>query len=203
MTRRKRAFDICVAGLGLLILSPVMLLIAAAVLCDSGRPVLFRQERVGRAGRRFSLWKFRTMVVDAERAGGQLTVGSDPRVTRIGHILRLSKLDELPQLVNVLQGTMSLVGPRPEVPRYVALYDDAQREVLRLTPGITDPASLTYRNETVLLGRSSDPERTYTERLMPHKIEMNLAYARNATLRSDCGILLRTVRALFNGVEAA
>src|SRR5205085_1846063 len=165
--------------------------------------VLFRQERVGRGGGRFLLWKFRTMVVGADRLGGLLTVGRDPRVTRVGRVLRASKLDELPQLFNVLTGKMSLVGPRPEVPRYVALYDDAQRRVLQLTPGITDPASIVYRNETQLLGMSADPETTYTKEVMPHKIEINLAYARHATLSSDFAVIVRTVLSLFSAQTAS
>jgi lipopolysaccharide/colanic/teichoic acid biosynthesis glycosyltransferase len=137
------------------------------------------------------------MVVGADQLGGELTVGRDPRITRIGRLLRATKLDELPQLLNVLRGEMSLVGPRPEVPRYVALYDDAQRAVLRLTPGITDPASTTYRHEAELLGKSRDPERMYTEQIMRHKIEINLAYAERATFWSDCAVLAQTVRSLL------
>ena len=197
MTRSKRAFDLCCAVPGLLLLSPLFALISLAVYLDSGGPVFFRQPRVGRGGRRFLLWKFRTMVVDADRRGGELTVGRDPRITRVGNVLRASKLDELPQLVNVVRGEMSLVGPRPEVPRYVALYDESERAVLHLTPGITDPASIVYRHEAELLGRSADPERTYREKVMKHKIEINLAYARRASLWSDFGVLLRTVRSLL------
>jgi len=204
MTRRgKRLFDICCAIPGLLLLSPLFAVISLLVYFDSGGPVLFRQERVGRGGRRFLLWKFRTMVVNADRLGGELTVGSDPRITRMGRVLRASKLDELPQLVNVLRGEMSLVGPRPEVPRYVALYDPAQRAVLELTPGLTDPASIVYRNESELLGQSADPERTYTQEVMRHKIELNLAYSAEATLWSDCRVLAQTVRTLFDLVSSS
>ena len=121
----------------------------------------------------------------------------------MGHVLRASKLDELPQLVNVLRGEMSLVGPRPEVPRYVALYDPAQRAVLELTPGLTDPASIVYRNESELLGQSADPERTYTQEVMRHKIELNLAYSAEATLWSDCRVLAQTVRTLFDLVSSS
>ena len=198
MRKGKRAFDLLCVISGLLFLSPLFALIALAVYLDSGLPVFFRQERVGRDGRSFLLWKFRTMVLGADRLGGELTVGRDPRVTRIGRVLRATKLDELPQLLNVLRGEMSLVGPRPEVPRYVALYDDKQRAVLRLTPGITDPASITYRHEAELLGQSRDPERMYTQQIMRHKIEINLAYAQRATLWSDCGILAQTVRSLLD-----
>lgn len=203
MRRRKRAFDLVCVIPGLLLLSPVFALISLAVCLESGPPVFFRQERVGRGGRVFLLWKFRTMVVNADRLGGELTVGRDPRITRIGGLLRATKLDELPQLLNVLRGEMSLVGPRPEVARYVALYDDAQRAVLRLTPGITDPASITYRHEAELLGKSRDPERTYTEQIMKHKIEINLAYAERATLWSDCAVLAQTVRSLLDAPPAS
>lgn len=197
MTASKRVFDFCGAVSGLLLLSPLFALISLAVYLDSGRPVFFRQPRVGRGGRQFLLWKFRTMVVDAGRRGGELTVGRDPRITRVGGVLRASKLDELPQLVNVVRGEMSLVGPRPEVPRYVALYDEGERAVLHLTPGITDPASILYRHEAELLGQSEDPERLYCEEVMKHKIEINLAYARRATFWSDFGVLLRTLRSLL------
>lgn len=197
MKRRKRLFDLFCVIPGLVLLSPFLALVSLAVYLDSGPPVFFRQKRVGRGGRTFLLWKFRTMVVDADRIGGELTVGRDPRVTRIGQVLRTTKLDELPQLLNVLRGEMSLVGPRPEVPRYVALYDDAQRAVLGLTPGITDPASITYRHEAELLGASPDPERTYTEQIMKHKIEINLEYAQRATIRSDCAVLAQTFRSLL------
>lgn len=202
MSSRKRIFDLFCVIPGLLLLSPLFALIAVLVVLDSGLPVLFRQERVGRGGRRFLLWKFRTMVVNADRLGGELTVGCDPRITRSGRFLRASKLDELPQLVNVLRGEMSLVGPRPEVPRYVQLYDDSQRAVLQLTPGITDPASIAYRFEAELLGRSSDPERTYTQEVMKRKIEINLSYAERATVWSDCGVLVRTLRSLLEASPA-
>jgi lipopolysaccharide/colanic/teichoic acid biosynthesis glycosyltransferase len=193
MSRGKRAVDIAGAAIGLLVLSPVLVLIGAVVALADGGPVFFRQERVGAGGRCFRMWKFRTMVVDAERRGGQLTVGRDPRVTAVGHWLRRLKLDELPQLLNVLRGEMSLVGPRPEVPRYVALYTAEQREVLRLVPGITDPASIRYRDESEELARAADPEWTYVERIMPEKIRLNLEYAARATRWSDLMVVLATV----------
>jgi|ERR1051326_535339 lipopolysaccharide/colanic/teichoic acid biosynthesis glycosyltransferase len=196
MNRRKRAFDVCCAAAGLLVLSPLFAVISLAIYLDGGGPVFFRQKRVGRAGRIFLLWKFRTMIVNAETLGGQLTVGRDPRITRLGRLLRASKLDELPQLLNVLRGEMSLVGPRPEVPRYVAMYDESERAVLELLPGITDPASIVYCDESALLGQSPDPERTYTQKVMKHKIQLNLAYARRATLWSDCAVLFRTMKVL-------
>lgn len=164
---------------------------------DDKGPVFFRQERVGYKGRPFRIWKFRTMVVDAEKIGKPLTVGRDPRITRVGYWLRKFKLDELPQLFNVLVGEMSLVGPRPEVPKYVALYTPEQRKVLDLVPGITDPASIKYRDESEILGRSPDPDRTYLEEIMPEKIRLNLEYAAHATVWSDFIIVLKTLFRVF------
>jgi len=195
--RSKRLFDLFWSALGLLLLLPVFLGIALAIKLDDGGPVFFRQQRIGYRGRPFTMWKFRTMVVDAERRGGSLTVGRDPRVTRVGYWLRKTKLDELPQLWNVLKGEMSLVGPRPEVPRYVALYTEEQRRVLELVPGITDPASIRFRHESELLARSPDPERTYVEVVMPEKIRLNLEYAERATVWSDFLVILQTFLSLF------
>lgn len=193
----KRVVDVTVSALALLLLWPLGLLIAGAVALGDGGPVFFRQPRVGRRGRTFTMWKFRTMIVGAERRGRQLTVSGDPRVTRIGAVLRRTKLDELPQLLNVLRGEMSLVGPRPEVARYVALYNAEQRAVLGLTPGITDPASLRYRDESTELATSGDPEQWYVERILPEKIRLNLAYAARSTWISDLGVIGATVRALL------
>ncbi|MFY8117841.1 MAG: sugar transferase [Roseateles sp.] len=191
----KRAFDLLLSALGLLLLAPVLLLIALWVKLDSPGPVFFRQERVGRFGRPFFIHKFRTMRVD--NAGLQITVGVDPRITRAGRVLRASKLDELPQLWDVLRGAMSLVGPRPEVPRYVALYPPQLREiVLSVRPGITDPASLSFRNESELLAAAADPEREYVEVVMPTKLRLAAAYVRRATLRSDLRVILATLGAL-------
>ena len=194
--RVKRALDVAGAATGLLLLAPLMGLVALAVRLDSPGPVLFRHERVGRGGRPFRMLKFRSMVADAERRGGPLTAGGDPRVTRVGRVLRAHKLDELPQLLNVLRGEMSLVGPRPEVRRFTELYTPAQRRVLELLPGVTDPASLHYFDEEALLATFADPERAYVEHVMPHKIHLNLAYARSATPLSDAGLLVRTLARL-------
>ncbi len=194
MTTAKRLFDLAAAGAGLVVLAPLLVAIGVLILMEDGRPVFFRQERVGRDGRPFRIWKFRTMVVDAERRGGAITVGRDPRITRVGHWLRRFKLDELPQLWNVVRGEMSLVGPRPEVPRYVALYTPEQRRVLSLVPGITDPASIAYRDEAALLADSDDPERLYVERIMPDKIRINLDYAARRSLWSDVRVILETLR---------
>jgi lipopolysaccharide/colanic/teichoic acid biosynthesis glycosyltransferase len=191
----KRAFDLLLSALGLLLLAPVLLLIALWVKLDSPGPVFFRQERVGRFGRPFFIHKFRTMRVD--NAGLQITVGVDPRITRAGRVLRAAKLDELPQLWDVLRGQMSLVGPRPEVPRYVALYPPQLREiVLSVRPGITDPASLSFRNESELLAAAADPEREYVEVVMPTKLRLAAAYVRRATLRTDLRVILATLGAL-------
>ena len=195
----KRLFDLCWTLPGLLVLWPAFLVIALLIKLDDGGLVFFRQVRVGRSGRAFRVWKFRTMIAHAEQLGAPLTVGEDPRTTRFGRWLRRSKLDELPQLFNVLAGEMSLVGPRPEVPRYVALYSPDQRRVLDLMPGITDPASIAYRHENDLLARAPDPERHYISVILPAKIRINLDYAARATRWTDLVVLLDT---LF-GVSAA
>ena len=190
----KRAFDLLLAGLGLLLLSPLLLLIALAVRLDSAGPVFYRQARVGRHGVPFRIHKFRTMTHDPRAAGPQITVGADPRITRVGAWLRRHKLDELPQLVDVLQGTMSLVGPRPEVPRYVALYPEALRaKVLSVRPGITDLASIAFRHESELLARAADPEREYVQVVMPQKLALAARYAETASLGLDLKILWRTL----------
>lgn len=194
----KRLFDLFVAGCALLLLSPLLLGIALAIKLDSPGPVFFRQVRVGRGGREFRIHKFRTMVVNDEARSAQLTVGADPRITRVGAWLRRTKCDELAQLIDVLQGTMSLVGPRPEVPRYVALYPEAlKRQVLAVRPGITDVASLTYRNESEVLAKAADPEREYVQVVMPAKLRLAARYARQATVRTDVAVLIQTVRILL------
>jgi lipopolysaccharide/colanic/teichoic acid biosynthesis glycosyltransferase len=193
----KRVVDVAVSALALLLLWPLGVLIAGAVKLGDGGPAFFRQARVARGGGTFRMWKFRTMIVGAERRGRQLTVSGDPRVTRVGALLRRTKLDELPQLFNVLCGEMSLVGPRPEVPRYVALYNAEQRAVLRLTPGMTDPASLRYRDEGTELAASVDPEQLYADHILPAKIRLNLAYAARANWLTDLGVIGATVGALL------
>ena len=188
-----RVVDVVASSFGLIILAPLFVIVAVAIRLDSDGPVLFRQVRVGRGGRPFSIVKFRTMRIDAEAVGGQLTVGADPRVTRVGAWLRRTKVDELPQLINVLRGDMALVGPRPEVPRYVALYDEQQRRVLDVRPGITDPASIAFRDEGSILANASDPEATYVQEVMPRKLAMNLAYLEHRTLTRDLGVILATL----------
>ena len=189
----KRLYDLGFSGMGLLCLSPVFLVLAVIVKVSDGGPVFYRQERVGVGGRRFRIWKFRSMVVDADRLGIAVTRDGDVRITRIGRFLRKTKLDELPQLWNVWVGDMSLVGPRPEVPRYVERYTPEQRVILELKPGITDLATLKFRNEEELLREAEDTERFYVEYCVPRKIELNLEYARGAGLWSDTVIILRTL----------
>ncbi len=189
----KRAFDLFWSLLGLAVLSPFLAATALAVKLEDGGPVFFRQMRVGRGGRAFRIWKFRTMVVDAEARGRAITVGADPRITRTGRFLRASKLDELPQLLNVVTGEMSLVGPRPEVPRYVDLYTDDQRSILGLRPGITDLASIKYRNESELLARAADPDAAYVREILPDKIRINQAYAARAGIGADVLVILATL----------
>ena len=193
----KRLFDLLGAAVALLLLAPVLAVVALAIRLDSPGPVFFRQERVGRGGVPFRIHKFRTMRVDAPALGPAVTVGRDPRITRVGHFLRHYRIDELPQFIDVLLGRMSLVGPRPEVPRYVAHYPAALKAaVLAVRPGITDPASLAGLDESSRLATAEDPERTYIEQILPAKLALQADYARRATLASDLGVLLRTLRVL-------
>lgn len=176
-----RVFDIFFATIGLIILSPFFLIAAIWIKVDSPGPVIFTQERVGKGQKVFSLFKFRTMKINAHKKG-LLTVGKDPRITNSGHFLRKYKLDELPQLLNVLKGDMSLVGPRPEVEKYTKLYNSAQKKLLNVKPGITDPASIYYRDENDLLANSENPDKTYIEKILPHKLSLSSSYALNPTV---------------------
>jgi lipopolysaccharide/colanic/teichoic acid biosynthesis glycosyltransferase len=194
----KRLFDILAALAGLLIFGLPMLVVAACIRLDSHGPVFFRQVRVGRHGKVFRIHKFRTMAVDAERLGLQLTVGADARVTRVGRVLRANRLDELPQFFDVLVGDMSLVGPRPDVPRYVDQWPPALRErVLAVRPGITDPASLRFRDEATLLAQAADPEREYMEVILPRKLALAADYADHASLWTDLAVIGRSVGVLL------
>ena len=195
----KRAMDIAISAAALCVLWPVFLLIALAIVIDDPGPVFYRQVRVGRGGRPFRIFKFRTMVVDADKKGLSITVGRDSRITRVGAFLRKTKLDELAQLLNVLCGQMSFVGPRPEVPRYVELYTPYQRQVLLVRPGITDYASIAYRNENDLLAGAKDPERMYIETIMPDKIELNMKYLREISPLADIRLILSTIAAVIRG----
>ncbi len=197
----KRCFDVVVALLALLLLAPLMLATAVWVKLDSAGPVFFRQPRVGRHGVLFDIHKFRTM--HAAAGGALLTVGADPRITRAGVFLRRTRIDELPQLFDVLRGHMSLVGPRPEVPRYVALYPPHLRQrALAVRPGITDPASLHFIDEAAQLAAAADPERLYIDTILPEKVARAAAYAEQATLASDLAVLWRTLCALLRRTTA-
>lgn len=193
----KRCFDLFFTIPGLVALSPILILLALWVHFDSDGPIFFRQERVGRYGVPFRIFKFRTMVTDAEKRGKQITVGNDSRVTRSGEVLRKYKLDELPQLFNVILGDMSLVGPRPEVPRYIAEYTEEERkEVLSVRPGITDNASIEFRSENEILGRALDPEWAYIHEVLPIKIGYYREYVNNHSMMGDFKIILKTFKAI-------
>ncbi|MCB0431135.1 MAG: sugar transferase [Flavobacteriales bacterium] len=195
----KRFFDFICSLILLMVLSPVLLVLAIWVGLDSPGGVFYKQERVGKGGKVFRLLKFRSMRPGSDKKG-LLTVGfADNRITGAGRFLRKTKLDELPQLINVLKGDMSLVGPRPEVPRYVAMYNEVQQRVLDVRPGITDHASIRYFEENELLAQSSDPERTYIEEIMPKKLAINLEYVNHHNLMTDLGILFRTFLRMVRG----
>jgi len=189
----KRLFDILAAGFGLLLLSPLLLLLSVAVVADSGFPVFFRQERAGRGGRGFRLAKFRTMSISKDAERGAFEAGSTRRVTRVGRLLRKTKLDELLQLWNVLTGDMSLVGPRPEVRKWVDAYPERWVCVHAVRPGITDPASILYRNEEELLAAAADPERLYREEILPRKLACYEAYIATRSFWGDIVLILRTL----------
>ncbi|MBX3040923.1 MAG: sugar transferase [Bdellovibrionaceae bacterium] len=191
----KRAFDFTIALIGLLFLSPLFVLISFWVKIDSSGPVFFRQDRVGLGLVPFRIHKFRTMVVNAEDKGMQITVGADSRITRSGSFLRRYKLDELPQLIDVVVGTMSLVGPRPEVPHYVSRYPPSDREkIFKVRPGITDWASIRFKDENDILGSACDPERTYVEEILPIKIRYAKEYVDSSSCLTDLHIILSTLR---------
>jgi lipopolysaccharide/colanic/teichoic acid biosynthesis glycosyltransferase len=192
----KRGFDLVVAVLLLIVLSPVLITIAALIRIRDGSPVLFRQERVGRNSVPFRVLKFRTMR-STDAPGAQVTIQGDTRITGVGRRLRAHRLDELPQLINVLKGDMSLVGPRPELARYVSLFPEEYRQILALRPGITGPASVEFRNESELLAAYPDPERAYVEVILPQKIALALDYLRERSMLVDVKILGRTVRAFW------
>lgn len=197
----KRCFDIAASFFGILFLLIPFAAVAVAVKCSSRGPVFFRQVRVGKNGREFRIYKFRTMVADAEKKGMQITVGGDSRVTGIGRVLRKTKVDELPQLFNVFAGQMSFVGPRPEVPHYVDMYSDYQKNVLRIKPGITELASIVYRDENDVLAKSEDPERTYIEEIMPEKIKLNMQYMQKMNVFYDIYLIFRTFVAVLKRGE--
>ena len=195
----KRAMDIVISGGALLVLWPVLVLIALAIKIDDPGPVFYRQVRVGKNGKEFRIFKFRTMIVDADKKGLAITVGRDNRITRMGRFLRKTKLDELAQLLNVFFGDMSFVGPRPEVPKYVNMYTPYQRQVLLVRPGITDYASIAYRNENDMLAGAEDPEKMYIDVIMPDKIELNMKYLREISLIADLRLIFGTIWAVVKG----
>lgn len=188
-----RFFDFILSLVGLVVLAPIFIVLAIWIKIDSKGPVFYKQVRVGQNGIDFGLFKFRSMVVDADKKGLITVGGRDPRITRSGYFIRKYKLDELPQLINVLVGDMSLVGPRPEVRKYVELYDDDQNKVLSVKPGITDYASIEYMDENEILGKSTDPEKTYIEEIMPEKIKHNMKYIKNRSLMEYFKIIFLTV----------
>ncbi|EIF38899.1 sugar transferase [Haemophilus parainfluenzae] len=188
-----RFFDFILSLVGLVVLAPIFIVLAIWIKIDSKGPVFYKQVRVGQNDIDFGLFKFRSMVVDADKKGLITVGGRDPRITRSGYFIRKYKLDELPQLINVLLGDMSLVGPRPEVRKYVELYTDEQQKVLSVKPGITDYASIEYMDENEILGKSNDPEKTYIEEIMPEKIKYNMKYINNKNLFEYFKIILLTV----------
>ena len=192
----KRIFDIILSLFGLIILLPFMLIIAILIKLDSKGPVFFKQVRVTKNGREFKIFKYRTMRVGSDKYS-QITVGKDNRITKIGAFLRKYKLDEIPQLINVLLGHMSLVGPRPEVPKYVALYTEEQREILKVRAGITDYASIEFSNENDILANEIDPEKAYIEKIMPRKIELNKKYLSKISVITDIKIILLTIKKIL------
>ena len=188
-----RFFDFILSLVGLVVLAPILIVLAIWIKIDSKGPVFYKQVRVGQSGIDFGLFKFRSMVVDADKKGLITVGGRDPRITRSGYFIRKYKLDELPQLINVLVGDMSLVGPRPEVRKYVELYTDEQQKVLSVKPGITDYASIEYMDENEILGKSNDPEKTYIEEIMPEKIKYNMKYIQNKNVSEYFKIIFLTL----------
>ena len=194
----KRGMDLALAGAGVAVSWPLMVLIAAAISLEDKDSPFYIQERVGKNGKTFRLLKFRTMAQrPADDSGPEITIGEDPRITKVGEFLRGARLDELPQLFNILLGDMSVVGPRPEVPRYVAHYDEEQLSVLTVRPGLTDPATLAYRHEAERLSQSDDPEALYIEEIMPEKLAMNLSYLAERNTLKDMQVFLRTLAAVL------
>lgn len=189
----KRWFDVAVGFFGLLFLAPLLTAVAVLVKLDSKGPIFFKQERMGKGFRPFTIYKFRTMVENASQRGELTTSDKDPRITGMGRFLRRTKIDELPQLINVLKGEMSIVGPRPEVRRYVELFRQDYEEILKVRPGITDLASLKYQDEAALLGCSRDPEAEYQTKILPDKIALAKEYLRRSSLLFDLSLVLKTL----------
>lgn len=194
---RKRAFDFVVSALGLIVLSPLLLVLALLIKTGSRGGVFYRGLRAGRFGKPFRIFKFRTMVVNADKIGGPSTSADDARITRIGAFLRRYKMDELPQLMNVVKGDMSLVGPRPEVLEEVILYNEQEKHLLDVRPGITDWASIRFRNEGEILRGSADPHQAYREKIRPEKIRLGLEYVQKHSFLTDCRIIFDTLKVIF------
>lgn len=195
----KRFFDIVVSLLGILITSPILLVVSVLIKLTSKGPVFYKQERIGKGEKPFFILKFRTMVVNADQQGLKITVGGDKRITGVGKFLRKSKLDELPQLFNVFVGQMSLVGPRPEVAEYVSLYNEEQRKVLSVRPGITDYASVCFRNENEILAEAEDPQKEYIEHIMPLKLRYNAKYIEEMSVWTDLKLIFLTLYVILGG----
>lgn len=193
----KRVFDVVMSLVLLIVLAPILLLLGIMIALDSRGPVVFTQKRVGRYGEEFTMFKFRSMRQDAESVGPQISVGKDPRISRVGHVLRKTRLDELPQLLNILLGDMSFVGVRPEVPRYVAKYTPEMWATLFLRPGVTSPASIRYKDEAKILAEAEDPELAYVEDVLPRKMIYNYSYLRELSFVGDLKILFETVLAVL------
>ncbi len=193
----KRTFDFLSSLVGLILVSPVLVTIAILIKREDGGPVFYRGVRVGRFGKTFRIFKFRTMVVDAEKKGGPSTADDDPRITKVGKFIRKFKLDELPQLINVLKGEMSIVGPRPEVQMYVDMFTEEEKAILSVRPGITDWASIWNPDEGAILAGSPDPERTYMEKIRPEKIRLQLKYVRERSFLVDLRIIFETLKTVL------
>jgi lipopolysaccharide/colanic/teichoic acid biosynthesis glycosyltransferase len=194
----KRLFDVIASSAGLVLLLPLLAVLAIVLKRESTGPVFYRGLRAGRYGKPFRIFKFRTMVVNADKIGGPTSSADDPRITRVGNFLRRYKLDELPQLINVLKGEMSLVGPRPEVVQEVLLYTEEEKRLLEVRPGITDWASIRFRNEGEILRGSDDPHQAYREKIRPEKIRLGLEYVRSHSFMTDCKIIVNTLKALVD-----
>lgn len=188
----KRLFDLVLSICGILFLLPFFIIVSILIKLDSPGDVIFKQTRITKDGKKFKIFKFRTMRPDTEKQG-QITIGADNRITSIGNFLRKTKLDELPQFFNIIMGDMSFVGPRPEVPRYVAMYTKDQKEILKVRAGITDYASIYFSNESEILGKQKEPEKFYIEKIMPYKIELNKKYIKEAGLTTDIKIMFLTI----------
>lgn len=193
----KRLFDITFSSLGLIVMFPFFILSAIVIKLDSKGPVFYRGKRIGRSGKLFRIFKFRTMVYNAEKIGGPSTADDDPRITKTGKFLRKYKLDELPQLINVLKGEMSFVGPRPEVQTYIDMFTEEEKAILNVRPGITDWASLWNPDEGAILAGSPDPEKTYMEKIRPEKIKLQMKYVKDHSFLVDLKIVLLTIKTVF------